>query len=129
MNGLVVAQVDIVPREERCDDGPRPQPMPSMPVPGMGYWQQQQQPPPQQQQQQQPPMQAGPGDQHMGLPQQRQPGMQMDPAMMQAYYMVRAPTPSPLCTFPQLCPSKCVLQQLMPCEERMFVYEGTEDLL
>jgi len=56
---VVVAQVDIVPREERCDDGPRPQPM-----------------------------QPGPGEQHMGMP-QRPPGMQMDPAMMQAYYMVR----------------------------------------
>lgn len=78
---IVVTQVDIVPREERCDDGPRPQPMPSMPVPGMGYWQQQGQ-------QQGQPMQPGPGEQHMGMP-QRPPGMQVDPAMMQAYYMVR----------------------------------------
>ncbi len=84
----MVPQVDIVPREERCDEGPRPQPMPSMPVSGMGYWQQGQ--PQQQQQQQQQPMQSGPGDQHMGLP-QRPPGMQMDPAMMQAYYMVSSP--------------------------------------
>lgn len=83
-----MAQVDIVPREERCDDGPRPQPMPSMPVSGMGYWQQGQP-----QQQQQPPMQSGPGEQHMGIP-QRPPGMQMDPAMMQAYYMVRSPIPA-----------------------------------
>ena len=131
--GCCRAQVDIVPREERCDDGPRPMPaqqaagvaVPGMPgMPGgapLGYWQ----PPPQQGGPAQQMGQVGGGapggppggdlqqqqqQQHMGMAGVGQPQGAMNPSMIQAS------CPAHLCAYGLIKPYGSLSARLPRCK-------------